>query len=55
MANEKKNKTEELQAAIQSLVAKGKKEGMIRAGEGCLKAQRSELMEMLLMTRRSCG
>lgn len=24
-------------------------------GEGCLKAQRSELMEMLLMTRRSCG
>ena len=33
MANEKKNKTEELQAAIQSLVAKGKKEGMIRATE----------------------
>ena len=33
MANEKKNKTEELQAAIQSLVAKGKKEGMIRAAD----------------------
>ena len=33
MANEKKNKTEELQAAIQSLIAKGKKEGMIRAAD----------------------
>ena len=33
MANEKKNKTEELQAAIQSLVVKGKKEGMIRAAD----------------------
>ena len=36
MANEKKNaKTNagELQAAIQSLIAKGKKEGMIRAAD----------------------
>ena len=36
MANEKKNAkqgTNELQAAIQSLIAKGKKEGMIRAAD----------------------
>ena len=36
MANEKKNaktNTTELQAAIQSLIAKGKKEGMIRASD----------------------
>ena len=36
MANEKKNaktNTTELQAAIQSLIAKGKKEGMIRAAD----------------------
>ena len=36
MANEKKNNkqnTEELYAALQSLIAKGKKEGMIRAAE----------------------
>ena len=41
MANEKKNKTEELQAAIQSLVTKGKKEGMIRASD--LQAQLDKL------------
>ena len=41
MANEKKNKTEELQAAIQSLVVKGKKEGMIRAAD--LQAQLDKL------------
>ena len=36
MANEKKNNkhsTEELYAALQSLIAKGKKEGMIRAAD----------------------
>ena len=36
MANEKKNAkpgSSELQAAIQSLIAKGKKEGMIRAAD----------------------